>query len=249
MKIFRSINIRLLLIVISAAILSTSCKKSKEVTPNKPIVLVNDTITKDGFTIIFINQDSTFQVKGDTLRKAYEKAFFITYPKICAYFNPDGQRVVPFIVDDAFKAQQGEELAYASGGEIHINPVYALAAPNDLNVLVHELTHIDQAYSAPNTPGWMTEGIAEYSRNKFGIPGRNNGWYIPDYWQGQKYTDGYTVIARFLLWAEAKYQPGIAQYMDKQLRAGTYDDDASWQAETGITFSQLWTSYTENPYY
>jgi hypothetical protein len=252
MKIFKLTQTKVLLVITLIAFYGMSCKKSSVGPAKKPIVLVNDSITQNGYTLIFINLDTTFQVEGDAVRKGYESTFFAAYPKVCAYFNPNGPKKVTFIIDDSFKAQEEGEVAGAHGDNlVSYNPVYALGNPTDFNIVVHEITHVDQQYVNPDyyAPSYFIEGIADYSKAKFGVPGAFGGWYIPDYQSGQSYELKYTVTARFLQWAEAKYHVSCAQVVDSAMRNGTYDDDATWVALTGSTFLQLWTSYTTDPYF
>ena len=241
---YKSKNIQALLFII-IAICSFSCKKSNDAAPVKQVKLVRDSITQKGYTLIFVNKDTTYQIKGESSRKALENIFFIVYPEITAYWNPAAPKRVTIIIDPAY-----DGVAYTIRDSVTLSSTWVLSNQNDVNVITHETTHVAQQYFSPNyTPVWLVEGIAEYSRNKFGIDNAAVGWYIPDYSQDQKYTDGYTTVARFILWAEAKYKPGIALALDKDLRAGTYSDDTSWEDLTGLTFSQLWNMYVQNPYY
>lgn len=236
------------LFIASVVILGTSCKKSAQVAPTKNVTLVTDSITQGQYTLVFKNRDTTYQQEGDNSRKALEKTFFIVYPKITAYFNPSAPQKVTVIIDPTYN--EPGDIAYTSNKTIVLNPSWVLQNQDDVDVITHESTHVAQQYNSGGyVPSWLVEGIAEYSRNKFGVNNAAVGWYIPDYSEGDKYTDGYTTVARFILWAEAKYKPGIAQTLDKQLRAGTYSDTDSWVALTGSTFSQLWSAYVLNPYY
>lgn len=242
---FKLKNVHALLFLFAIIVYSFSCKKSNEAAPVKQVKLTRDSITQNGYTLIFINKDTTYQLQGDSSRKALEKIFFIVYPEITAYWNPDAPKRVTLTIDPTY-----DGVAYTIGNAVTISSVWVLKNQKDVNVVTHEVTHVAQQYnSAGYTPAWLVEGIAEYSRNKFGVDNAAVGWYIPDYSQDQKYTDGYTTVARFLLWAEAKYKPGIALALDKELRAGTYSDDASWEEQTGLPFSTLWNMYVENPYY
>lgn len=225
-----------------------SCKKTAKVTPVKAVTLTRDSITQGQYTLIFENKDTTYQQQGDSSRKALERTFFIVYPKITAYFNPDAPRKVTIKIDPTYNAPGN--IAYTSDVTIVLNPVWVLSNQKDVDVITHESTHVAQQYKGGGyVPAWLVEGIADYSRNKFGVDNAAVNWYIPDFSQGDKYTDGYSTVARFMLWTEAKYHPDVAQTMDKELRAGTYSDDDSWMALTGSTFGQLWSTYVLNPYY
>lgn len=236
------------LFIASVTFLGSSCKKSAQIGPVKNVTLVTDSITQGQYTLIFKNKDTTYQQKGDGSRKALEKTFFAVYPKITAYFNPSAPKKVTVIIDPAYN--EPGDIAYTSNATIVLNPSWVLQNQQDVDVITHESTHVAQQYNSGGyVPGWLVEGIAEYSRNKFGVNNASVGWYISDYAEGDKYTDGYTTVARFILWTEARYKPGIAQALDKQLRASTYSDTDSWVTLTGSTFSQLWDEYVLNPYY
>jgi len=59
--------------------------------------------------------------------------------------------------------------------------------------------HIVQDYGQSTGPGWLTEGIADYARYKFGVNNPAAKWALPAYKSTQKYTDAYRVTARFLV--------------------------------------------------
>lgn len=248
---FKSIKTKIFSLLALISICAFSCKKNTEISPvNKQVKLTTDSITQNGLTLIFINKDTAYEENGGASRKALENIFFNVYPNICAYFNPDAPRKVTFIIDPTYEDPGDIAVTYFQSSTVHYNPQWVLQNPTDLNVVTHESTHVCQDYiNGGYTPSWLIEGLAEYSRNKFGIDNAAVGWYIPDYSENQKYTDGYTTVARFILWAEAKYKPGIAQALDKELRAGTYSNDTSWEDLTGLTFGQLWSLYVQNPYY
>lgn len=238
-------NVHVLLLLLVMVVYSFSCKKSNEAGPAKKVTLTRDSITQNGYTLIFVNKDTLYEINGDSSRKALQKIFFIVYPEITAYWNPDAPKRVTLTIDPTY-----DGIAYTLNDSITISSVWVLKNQRDVNVVTHEATHVAQQYkSGGYVPAWLVEGLAEYSRNKFGVDNAAVGWYIPDYSQNQNYTDGYTTVARFILWAEAKYKPGIAQALDKELRAGTYSDDASWEEQTGLPFITLWSMYVENPYY
>lgn len=253
MKKFIPTKFSTLLFIAGIAVCGFSCKKSSDNPTPTPtnVKLVNDTITKNGITLQFINQDTTFQRNGDSVRKAYEKTFFIVYPEIMAFFNPDAPRTVKFVIDPTY-----DGIAATSGTTVYFDPSYPLQNPTDLNVITHEVTHVVQQYgNAVNESydathsAWLTEGIADYSKNKFGVPYGFDGWYIADYAVGDDYHSGYGVVARFIQWAEAVYNRPMVQALDKAMRDGSYDNDKTWQSLTGQTFDQLWNKYIINPYF
>ena len=46
-------------------------------------------------------------------------------------------------------------------------------------MITHEGMHVVQQYL--QSPGWITEGIADYARAKFGVNNAARGWTMPEY--------------------------------------------------------------------
>ncbi|MEO8112703.1 MAG: basic secretory protein-like protein, partial [Ginsengibacter sp.] len=116
----------------------------------------------------------------------------------------------------------------------------------DLDVVTHEVMHIVQSYPGGAGPGWITEGIADYVRNKMGVNNEAGDWRLPEYNSRQNYTDAYRVTARFLQWIEQKYKSNLVQKLDADMRNKKYAP-AFWKTETGKTIDQLWSEYAANP--
>jgi hypothetical protein len=70
--------------------------------------------------------------------------------------------------------------------------------PEDLDVVTHEVMHIVQNYDRSTLPGWLTEGIADYVRYKYGVDNAGSKWALPYYKAGQSYKNSYRITARFL---------------------------------------------------
>ena len=109
----------------------------------------------------------------------------------------------------------------------------------DEGVLIHELTHIIQPYPGP-VPGWLTEGIADYTR-----------WvrYEPHNWDSgslgrESYKDGYGRAADFLAWVERHYDRKLVQVIHAQACAGKYTNDL-FRKRTRKTLDQLWAEYAK----
>ena len=106
--------------------------------------------------------------------------------------------------------------------------------------------HIVQDYGESVGPGWLTEGIADYARYKFGVNNLAAKWALPEYKPTQNYDNAYRITARFLAWMEVKVKPGIVKTLDAQLRRHTYTD-RSWKQLTGKSADELWKAYSHNP--
>ena len=130
--------------------------------------------------------------------------------------------------------------AYASGNTIHVSAEWATKNPDDFGCVIHELTHVIQAY--PNSrqkPGWLVEGIADYIRF----------WkYEPEVprphidREKASYRDSYRTTAAFLAWITWKHDKRIVRRLDKALREGTYTD-AIFGDVTGRSLDALWEEF------
>jgi hypothetical protein len=116
--------------------------------------------------------------------------------------------------------------------------------PDDLGMMVHELTHLVQAYPpGPNKPGWLVEGIADYIR----------WWrYEPETPRTRidplkaSYRDSYRVTAAFLAWLTARYDRRIVPILDRSLRQGKYSDGI-FREVTGKDLETLWSEFAPKP--
>lgn len=244
----KTLNLKYMGMIFVACIALAACKKSSKNDP-QPVSTqfkgTTDSITRNGFTLRFVNTSSDFAKWGAEIKESYIETFFTVYPKIVAYFNPNAPHTVTIKIDTAY-----DGIAYADtkSATIHFDPDYPLSNPGDWNVITHESTHVVQQYNDVPVPGWMTEGIADYSRVRFGVHDYS-GWVLPEYSASLSYKDGYSTVARFLYWTEAHYHDGIAQEIDKEMRAGTYSDTTTWMKLTGHDFADMWAMYTANPGY
>lgn len=197
----------------------------------------SDTIVRDGFRLIFIQQDNAF----DTLVAGrLKEAFFQVYPVLVETFNPDAVRSVTLTVDTAY-----DGVAYAHDGQVVISQAWLENMPGDIDVVTHEVMHIVQAYPHASGPGWLVEGIADYVRHKYGVDNEGAGWSLPDVQSDHHYTNSYRIAARFLDWLENMQKEGIVKTLDGVMRASTYTDEI-WKLETGLDLNELWAVYVES---
>jgi len=109
--------------------------------------------------------------------------------------------------------------------------------------------HIVQGYgySYGRNLVWLTEGIADYIRYKYGVDNVGSKWYLPKFKaKEQGYKDSYRVTARFFEWIDQKVKPGMIVQIDKQLREGTFKD-STWAELSGKSLDDLWAAYSANP--
>lgn len=200
-------------------------------------VVKRDTIRQDGFQLTFVQLTDKFD---PAIRQQLIDAFFVVYPKEVSTYNPKSTREVVFVIDPAYTG-----VAAASGKTIRFNPEWYVKNPKDIDVVTHECMHLVQCYK-DFEPGWITEGIADYVRAKFGVNNAAGNWSLPDLKPTHKYTSAYRVTARFLIWIEKKYNPELVVNLNEAMRKGKYKDQF-WKKQTGKTVDELWSEYSSNP--
>jgi hypothetical protein len=195
-----------------------------------------DSITKKGYTLIFVNKDEQF---SDEVKRKMIDAYFKVYPKQAKAYNLNTIKKVTFLVDPTY-----DGVAATADGLTRYNPQWFRKNPNDIDVVTHEVMHITQSY--PGGPGWVTEGIADYVRYTMGVANKEAGWELPAFSPAQHYDNAYRVTARFFVWLTKNVRPSIVKELDSAMRAGTYTDDI-WKKLTGKTVDELWSMYAEKP--
>jgi len=201
-------------------------------------IVSKDSITKKGYTIVFINKDSAFST---VTRQRMIDTYFKVYPKEAKRFNKDTRKMVTFIIDPDYKG-----VAAASNGIIRVSPKWMTEHPEDIDVVTHESMHIVQAYPGGSGPGWLTEGIADYVRYVYGVNNDAGKWSLPKFDAKHHYTNAYRVTARFLVWAEKNTTKKLVNKLDYAMRTKTYKPEL-WKELTGKTLDELWDEYTKNP--
>lgn len=133
--------------------------------------------------------------------------------------------------------------AWAAGNTITVSGKWITEHPDDLGVMVHELTHIVQSYprNKVNT-GWLVEGIADYIR----------WWrYEPEAprprinYERAKYTDAYRTTAYWLAWVSRKYDMRLIPALDAELRKGA-DPMPIFTKFTKKSADDLWKEFIES---
>lgn len=190
------------------------------------------------YQLTFINYDATLD---SVEQQRLVKTFYTVYPELAKAYNKNTLKAVTFVIDTTYKG-----VAETDNGKVTISSRWMHQRPEDIDVVTHEVMHIVQDYGESNGPGWLTEGIADYARYKFGVNNAAAKWALPDYKSTQNYDNAYRITARFLLWIEEKVKPGIVKELDSRLRKHTFTDD-TWKQLTGKTVDELWKTYSANP--
>jgi len=193
---------------------------------------------QNGYVLHFTSNADGFST---AVKKRMVDAFFTVYPRLVGDFNTKAAREVRFKIDTAYHG-----VAATGGGNVVYDPVWFAKNPGDIDVVTHEVMHIVQGYGRSVGPWWITEGIADYIRFRYGIDNEGAHWKLPEYNERQKYSDGYRVTARFLLWIENKVKRGSVKALDAALRDHSYTED-SWKQITGRPVDELWTAYSKDP--
>lgn len=132
-------------------------------------------------------------------------------------------------------------MAATSGGTISINAIYVRRATNDFGMVIHELTHVVQSYHRGNTPGWLTEGIADYIRLSHFEPQARRPRINPE---KASYTDAYKTTAIFLEWVEKKYDEQLVKKLNQAAREGRFQIEL-FKDYTGKTMDELWAEFAD----
>jgi hypothetical protein len=145
-----------------------------------------------------------------------------------------------------FKKDKGGVADTSRGTDISIAAKYVIGHTNDFGMVIHELTHVVQAYPGPKDgftkPGWLVEGIADNIRLFHFEPDVRRPRINPD---KANYTDAYKTTAGFLDWVEKNYDKELVKKLSAALRQGEYQDSL-WQKCTGKTVDELWKEFADS---
>ena len=194
-------------------------------------------ITQGKYTLHVSGNDDHFSPQ---LLQRLIDVFFIVYPKLAKEYNHKTLTKVAFFIDTSYHG-----VAATDNGRVVFSSAYMTKHPGDVDVVTHEVMHIVQDYGESNGPGWLTEGIADFARNKFGVDNAGAKWSMPDYKPTQHYDNSYRITARFLLWIEENKKAGFVKKVDTALRQHTYTE-AIWAQMTGEGVDSLWDEYAKN---
>ena len=202
-----------------------------------PLTAEPEIITRRGYKLVVDVQDKAFPAE---VKNRMVETFFVVYPRMSNDFNKQSPKEVRFVI----RTMDG--VAYASGGEINFSSNWMKNQKgNDIDVVTHETMHLVQSYSNGN-PGWITEGIADYARHKYGMDNKRSGWELPSLQQNHKYSDSYRITARFFDWLENRVNRQIIRRLDTAMRDGKYSADF-WKQQTGYDLDTLWACYQLAP--
>ncbi len=162
------------------------------------------------------------------------------YPKVVALL--DGEEAVDRIPDDftiklSFKDMDG--VAYAMGRSITVSSRYIKRNPKDFGLVVHETTHVAQAY--PNCREvWAMEGETDYIRYYITEARTKNHWGVDP--NRSKYTDSYGVTAAWYDWMIKNVDDQLIQKIHRVFRIqGSIE--RFFVEEYGKSCQELWDEF------
>ena len=185
--------------------------------------------------------DAETKAKLEELAKAYQKVGFDNYPLIIKTLKleakPAPAKNVRILITFAYNGVAATS-GTPQGPRIQVSAKYALAHPDDLGMIVHEMVHVVQSYKHYNgaeAPGWLVEGIADYVR-----------WFFYEPLSVHPHPKAATADARgsyritgaFLFWASGKYNPDLVPKLNVALQADTYTEGL-FKDLTGKTLDEL----------
>jgi hypothetical protein len=158
------------------------------------------------------------------------------YPKIAALLASPGFH--PATVITISFQEKLDAVAVTSDNHITANASYFRMHPKDVNALVHEATHVVQAYHNNGAPSWLVEGLDDYIRYYIVEPGTHAADIPPRRATAVHYDDSYRTTANFLHWVVTQTDPSAIVELNAALREGTYSDKL-WKKLTGESLPQL----------
>ena len=172
---------------------------------------------------------SLFSGQADAVAKEW-------YPRLVELLgakNTKPPREITLVMDFDYKG-----VAATSGTRISMSPEWVRKHPDDLGMVVHELTHVVQGYPRYD-PVWLVEGIADWTRWFNFEPKDKRPHPNPDKATAR---DSYRTTAAFLDWATMKYDKDLVKKLNAALKADTYTE-ALWKNLTGKTLDELNTEW------
>jgi hypothetical protein len=170
---------------------------------------------------------------GEKVQKLVEE----WHPKISKLLASDGFKP-PTEIKLVFKKDMKNPGATA-GSTVFISTEWVTKHPEDVGMVIHELTHAIQAYPKYDH-GWLVEGIADYIRFFHFEPDARLGPIDP---ARAKYKDGYRTTAAFLNHAQ-KHNPELVLKLNAALRKNQYKEEM-FEELTGKSADALWAEFVE----
>jgi len=161
------------------------------------------------------------------------------YPRINEILFEKGHPLPAAEITLIFAPMKG--VASTQGNVMRISAEWVTKkAPNDYGMVAHELTHVVQDYQGKGE-GWLTEGIADYIRDRHFEPGVRRHYIDPDQ---SSYREGYGTAAAFLIWLEEHKDKDIVRKLNAASHDGKYSP-ALFREYCGADLDALWKEFAE----
>ncbi len=189
---------------------------------------------------IDVEIDTTEAPDAQTWAERAKRRVEYWYPRVVEML--DGEEGLANIPDDfkirlVFKPMDG--VAYAAGREITVSSRYIKARPNDFGLVIHETTHVAQAYPRVREV-WAMEGMTDWIRYFVTEPRSRNSWRVDP--ARSKYTDSYGVTATFFEWLVENKDPEFIKKIHNVFRSRRSVEKFVVE-EYGKTCQELWNEF------
>jgi hypothetical protein len=112
--------------------------------------------------------------------------------------------------------------------------------------VIHELVHVIQDYGrarrvnrrASRTPGWVTEGVADYVRWFLYEPEKKGAEISRRNLGSARYDASYRISANFIDWVVREHDGELLRKLNAAAREGSYSERL-WQEWTGLSLEEL----------
>jgi hypothetical protein len=214
-----------------------------EVKPSEPILLLFE--AEDGryrFTLDASDAPDLVEWADQELRPVVQA----WYPRIVALLPSDDFHAHASVTL-RFRNDMGGTPASAGGGRVNMNSAWFRSElqREALGAVVHELVHVVQDYgrarrnpNATRTPGWLTEGIADYIRWFLYEPESRGAEITARNLARARYDASYRITGNFLDWAVRTCDPDLVRKLNAAAREGRYTEEL-WQECAGKPLQQL----------
>jgi hypothetical protein len=169
------------------------------------------------------------------------------YPKLIALLGSEGFQPATKVTL-RFQTNMGGTPAAASGNRVNLNSGWFRRELNGeaRGSVVHELTHVVQDYGrarrlspgATRVPGWLVEGIADYTRWFLYEPQTKGAEITARNLARARYDASYRTTANFLNWVTLNHDRDIVHKLNAAAREGRYSEQL-WKDWTGQTLPEL----------
>lgn len=161
------------------------------------------------------------------------------YPKINEFLFGKDHPLPKDEITLVFMPMKG--VANTSNAKIRISAEWVTKrAPNDYGMVAHELTHVVQDYKG-KSEFWITEGIADYVRDRYFEPGVRHFKIRPE----SSYKQGYGIAAAFLMWLETAKNKDVVKKLNEASNNGTYKPEMFTEL-CGADVDTLWKEFVES---